>query len=74
MCSQRALHLTSRHIPHDYQQPSPGGVAAVVRKSLAGLDRLTHNAQMVVITGASFRAQGPPRWEKEVHIEPSIPS
>jgi DNA replication protein DnaC len=25
----------------------------------AGLDRLTHQAHMVVITGASFRAQGP---------------
>jgi DNA replication protein DnaC len=37
----------------------------------AGLDRLTHKAHVVVITGASFRAhrsQGP---EEEVHIEPS---
>jgi DNA replication protein DnaC len=35
----------------------------------AGLDRLTHNAAVVIITGASFRAQGPHRIEKEVHIE-----
>jgi|GEM_PF-2008746 len=37
----------------------------------AGLDRLTHRAHVVVITGASFRAQGPCRLEEEVHIEPS---
>jgi DNA replication protein DnaC len=37
----------------------------------AGLDRLTHGAQVVIITGASFRAQEPHRWEKEVHIESS---
>jgi len=39
----------------------------------AGLDRLTHRAHVVVvvITGTSFRAQGPCRLEEEVHIEPS---
>ncbi|MCK4472832.1 MAG: ATP-binding protein [Anaerolineae bacterium] len=37
----------------------------------AGLDRLTHRAHVVVITGTSFRAQGPRRLEEEVHIEPS---
>ena len=37
----------------------------------AGLDRLTHQAHVVVITGTSFRAQGPCRLEEEVHIEPS---
>ncbi|MDY7041252.1 MAG: ATP-binding protein [Chloroflexota bacterium] len=37
----------------------------------AGLDHLTHRAHAVVITGASFRAQGPRRLEEEVHIEPS---
>jgi transposase-like protein len=35
----------------------------------AGLDRLTHRAHVVVITGASFRAQRPHRTEEEVHIE-----
>ena len=32
----------------------------------AGLDRLTHNAHVVVITGASFRAHGPALPGKEV--------
>ncbi len=36
----------------------------------AGLDRLTHHAEVVVITGASFRAQGRLRLEQEVHLEP----
>ncbi len=36
----------------------------------AGLDRLTHAAHVVIITGASFRAHGPRREEeKEVHSE-----
>jgi len=34
----------------------------------AGLDRLTHRAQIVVITGKSFRARGP---NQEVAIEPT---
>jgi DNA replication protein DnaC len=37
----------------------------------AGLDRLTHGAAAVVITGASFRAHGSRFPEKEVHIESS---
>ena len=32
----------------------------------AGLDRLTHHAEMIVITGQSFRAQGRVRLEQEV--------
>jgi DNA replication protein DnaC len=32
----------------------------------AGLDRLTHRAEIVIIRGASFRAQGRPRLEQEV--------
>jgi DNA replication protein DnaC len=36
----------------------------------AGLDRLAHHAEVVVITGASFRAQGRLRLEQEVHLEP----
>jgi DNA replication protein DnaC len=35
----------------------------------AGLDRLTHKAHVVVITGASFRAHGPGYPEKEVLSE-----
>jgi DNA replication protein DnaC len=35
----------------------------------AGLDRLTHKAHVVLITGASFRAHGPGYPEKEVLSE-----
>lgn len=37
----------------------------------AGLDRLTHKAHLVVITGASFRAHGPRSPQKEVLTEPT---
>jgi len=35
----------------------------------AGLDRLTHNAHVVIITGASFRAHGSEQARKEEPIE-----
>lgn len=35
----------------------------------AGLDRLAHNAEILVIQGASFRAQGRQRLEEEVRID-----
>jgi DNA replication protein DnaC len=35
----------------------------------AGLDRLTHGANTIVITGASFRARGSRHPKEEVHIE-----
>lgn len=35
----------------------------------AGLDRLAHHAEVVVITGASFRAQGRHRLEQEVQLD-----
>jgi hypothetical protein len=35
----------------------------------AGLDRLSHRADVVVIIGTSFRAHGPRCLEKEVPIE-----
>jgi DNA replication protein DnaC len=35
----------------------------------AGLDRLADHAEVVVITGASFRAQGRLRLEQELPIE-----
>lgn len=38
----------------------------------AGLDRLAHNAEILVIQGASFRAQGRQRLEEEVHIDVRI--
>ena len=34
----------------------------------AGLDRLTHRAEMVIITGASYRAHGPRGLQKEAPI------
>lgn len=34
----------------------------------AGLDRLAHHAEVLVITGSSFRAQGRKRLEEEVNI------
>ncbi len=37
----------------------------------AGLDRLTHRADVVLITGASYRAQRPHRIEQEVPIDTS---
>ena len=37
----------------------------------AGLDRLAHRAEILIITGGSFRAQGRRRLEQEVFIEPT---
>jgi DNA replication protein DnaC len=37
----------------------------------AGLDRLTHKAHVVVITGASFRSHGPDPAREEVLLEPT---
>jgi len=37
----------------------------------AGLDRLTHRAHILVITGTSFRAHGAHGMQQEVHIESS---
>jgi DNA replication protein DnaC len=37
----------------------------------AGLDRLSHNANVLLITGASYRARGPRQSEKEVSSETS---
>jgi hypothetical protein len=45
-------------------------VAGSALLASAGLDRLTHNAHVVVITGSSFRAQVRHRPEKEAPIEP----
>ena len=40
----------------------------------AGLDRLTHRAPIVVITGASFRTHRTRQSQKEVHMQPSSQS
>ena len=34
----------------------------------AGIDRLAHHAEVVVVTGTSFRAQGRKRLEEEVTL------
>ena len=40
----------------------------------AGLDRLAHKAHVVVITGRSFRAQGPRHFPEEVQIDHIVTS
>ncbi|HNU31950.1 MAG TPA: IS21-like element helper ATPase IstB [Sedimentisphaerales bacterium] len=40
----------------------------------AGLDRLTHRADVVLITGSSYRAQRPRRAEQEVPVDTSFTS
>jgi hypothetical protein len=39
----------------------------------AGIDRLAHRAEVLVITGASYRAQGRRRLEEEVLINEEDP-
>jgi DNA replication protein DnaC len=56
-----SILLTSNRAPEEW--PDLFGEPLL---AAAGLDRLTHRAQAVVITGTSFRAQGS---EKEVAIE-----
>jgi DNA replication protein DnaC len=60
-----SILLTSNRAPEEW--PDVFGEPLL---AAAGLDRLTHQAQIVVITGTSFRAHGP---RKEVAIE-STPS
>jgi DNA replication protein DnaC len=56
-----SILLTSNRAPEEWPDLFREPLLAA-----AGLDRLTHRAQIVVITGTSFRAQGP---EKEAPIE-----
>ena len=60
-----SILLTSNRPPEEWPELFGNPLLAS-----AGLDRLTHGAHAVIITGSSFRAQGPHRWEK-VHIESS---
>ncbi len=39
----------------------------------AGLDRLAHNAHVLVITGPSYRTRGREQLEKEVTLAPTLP-
>jgi DNA replication protein DnaC len=59
-----SIMLTSNRAPEEW--PDLFGSPLLAS---AGLDRLTHRAHMIVITGTSFRAHGTPQTEKEVPIE-----
>ena len=59
-----SIMLTSNRAPEEW--PDLFGSPLLAS---AGLDRLTHRAQMIVITGASFRSHGTKDPGKEVPIE-----
>jgi DNA replication protein DnaC len=64
-----SILLTSNRSPEEWPELFGNPLLAS-----AGLDRLAHGAQVVIITGPSFRAQGPPPSDKEAHIELSDPA
>lgn len=55
-----SIILTSNRAPEEWPDLFGNPLLAS-----AGLDRLNHSVHVVVITGASFRAQRPPSFEKE---------
>jgi DNA replication protein DnaC len=59
-----SIMLTSNRAPEEW--PDLFGSPLLAS---AGLDRLTHRAQMIVITGSSFRAHGTQDSGKEVPTE-----
>lgn len=61
---QGSIMLTSNRAPAEW--PDLFGDPLLAS---AGLDRLAHHAEVLVITGDSFRAQGRKRLEEEVTIE-----
>jgi len=61
-----SIILTSNRAPEEWPDLFGNPLLAS-----AGLDRLNHNAHVVVITGTSFRAQRPASSAEEVAIEPS---
>jgi DNA replication protein DnaC len=61
-----SILLTSNRPPEEWPELFGNPLLAS-----AGLDRLTHGATVVVITGASFRAQGARLPEQEGHIDSS---
>jgi DNA replication protein DnaC len=60
---QGSILLTSNRAPNEWPELFGDPLLAS-----AGLDRLLHHAQVMVITGASFRAQGRQQLEQEVFI------
>jgi DNA replication protein DnaC len=61
-----SILLTSNRAPEEWPDLFGNPLLAS-----AGLDRLTHRAHIVVITGSSFRAHEPHNLPEEVPIEPS---
>lgn len=66
---QGSILLTSNRAPSEWPDLFCDPLLAS-----AGLDRLAHKAQVLVITGTSFRAQGRRRIEEEVQIESTVTS
>ena len=63
-----SIALTSNRAPSEWPELLGDPLLAS-----AGLDRLAHRAEILIITGSSFRAQGRQRLEREVFSEPSQP-
>lgn len=61
-----SILLTSNRAPEEWPDLFGNPLLAS-----AGLDRLTHRAHIVIITGSSFRTHGSPGLAEEVPIEPS---
>ena len=61
-----SIMLTSNRAPAEWPDMFGNPLLAS-----AGLDRLAHQATVLVITGGSFRARGRRRLEEEVQIEPT---
>ncbi|MCA9994311.1 MAG: ATP-binding protein, partial [Anaerolineales bacterium] len=61
---QGSIMLTSNRSPSEWP-----GLFGNPLLAAAGLDRLAHHAEILVIQGDSFRARGRQRLEKEVKIE-----
>ncbi|MCA9962972.1 MAG: ATP-binding protein, partial [Anaerolineales bacterium] len=60
---QGSIMLTSNRSPSEWP-----GLFGNPLLAAAGLDRLAHHAEILVIQGDSFRARGRQRLEKEVKI------
>ena len=63
---QGSILLTSNRAPAEWPDLFGNPLLAS-----AGLDRLAHRAEILILTGNSFRAQGRRRLEQEVLIEPN---
>jgi DNA replication protein DnaC len=66
---QGSILLTSNRAPSEWPDLFCDPLLAS-----AGLDRLTHKAHVLVITGSSYRAQGRRPITEEVQIETTTPS